>query len=185
MPCLCVFFLKAENRVVDFFRTWHMSCLYIFWRNFMYYVFCPKDVWPTKISTWSVPSRDAAKMSYLNDSQEDIRDGRDYILRVTLTERIGNFFWIGWRAPIYGKGRWTHPIWREKQHFFCSNFCWWKTTNLEDMFVICVFFVGGSKEYVHYVYDLLVYFVASWISWCWISFMLNGSNSCLWVRSSS
>lgn len=122
MRCLCVFFLKAENRVVDFFRTWHMSCLEIFWRRFYVLCFLSKRSLTTQdLDISSVPSRDAAtNMSLSKWLQEDTRDGRDYILRVTGPDH-GSVIFFQDDGPRFTEGKMFTQFWREKRHFFCSN----------------------------------------------------------------
>lgn len=57
----------------------------------MYMFFCPKDMFPTQdldISSLDTPGM-RQQTCLFHDLQEDTRDGRDYILRVTgMTERI-------------------------------------------------------------------------------------------------
>lgn len=133
---------KQSRRFLSQMATCHV--LIYFDEDFMYMFFVQK-IFPTKFfDIWCLPSRDAAENVLSKWLQEDTRDGRDYILRVTGLG-IGKICWIGWRAPItIGEDELTQ--FDVKRHFVCSkklvknHQAWWYVCYL------CVFCWGEQSD---------------------------------------
>lgn len=118
--------------------------------------FLSKRSFPPNFSTFGVsPPGMRQKMSYLNDSRKIL------VMVGTIScewPALASGRFVGSDdGPRSRSGKMNSPNLTWSGILFVQR-SWWKTTKLDDMFVICVFFVGGSKViYVHYVWFIGVF----------------------------